>query len=80
MSTPTISPTPGPLPSPAPGTHARTLFNQVLQTTNRNGSQYRPAAADEKAPALGGYASIENRARSPLTQCVTSLKKAIMCW
>lgn len=59
MSTPTISPTPGPLPSPAPGTHARTLFNQVLQTTNRNGSQYRPAAADEKAPALGGYASIE---------------------
>lgn len=40
-------------------THARTLFNQVLQTTNRNGSQYRPAAADEKAPALGGYASIE---------------------
>ncbi|MDU8339484.1 hypothetical protein RX909_29120, partial [Pseudomonas syringae pv. actinidiae] len=59
MSTSTISPAPGPLPPPAPGANARTRFNQVLQTSNRNGGQYRPAGADEKAPALGSYASIE---------------------
>ncbi|AHG41525.1 hypothetical protein N018_15510 [Pseudomonas syringae CC1557] len=59
MSTSTVSPAPGPVPTPAPGNNANTRFNQVLQSSNRNGASYRPASASEKAPALGDYASIE---------------------
>ncbi|KTB69581.1 hypothetical protein AO067_13450 [Pseudomonas viridiflava ICMP 13104] len=59
MSTSTVSPAPGPVPTPAPGNNANTRFNQVLQSSNRNGATYRPASANEKAPALSDYASIE---------------------
>ncbi|WP_236491865.1 hypothetical protein, partial [Pseudomonas syringae] len=47
------------VPTPAPGNNANTRFNQVLQSSNRNGATYRPASANEKAPALSDYASIE---------------------
>ncbi|WP_226502265.1 hypothetical protein [Pseudomonas sp. MWU16-30317] len=44
-------------PAGAPGARAR--FAQVLKTREREAVQYRPATADEKAPALGDFASIE---------------------
>ncbi|WP_122613272.1 hypothetical protein [Pseudomonas viridiflava] len=59
MSTPSIGQTPGPLPSATPGFNAKARFTQLLQTSNRNGAQYRPAGANDKAPALTDYTSIE---------------------
>ena len=57
MSTTPLSRLPASVPPASANPKAR--FTHVLQASAKNNPQYRPATADEKAPDLASYSSIE---------------------
>lgn len=59
MSTPPITRLPGSVSPASANTNPKARFTHVLQASAKNNPQYRPATADEKAPDLADYSSIE---------------------